>query len=87
MSRSDWPIDVSRQAERDLERLPADVRRRVLDALPGLTSNPPIGDIVKLQGRRDEYRLRVGDWRVLFRRDRTARVVVVTAVRPRGGAY
>jgi mRNA interferase RelE/StbE len=84
---ADWHLEVTRQAERDLERLPPDLRRRILDALPGLTANPPMGDIAKPQGRRGEYRLRVGDWRVIIRRDRAERAVVVTAVRPRGGAY
>ena len=82
-----WRLEVSSQAERQIGRLPPDAQRRVLDALAGLTTHPPTGDIMKLQGRRDEYRLRVGEWRVLFRRDRGERIVVVTAVRARGGAY
>ncbi len=63
------------------------MQRRVLGALAGLITVPPTGDVVKLQDAKDEYRLRVGQWRVIFRRVKDERVVVVTAVRPRGGAY
>jgi mRNA interferase RelE/StbE len=39
----------------------------------------------KLQGREDQYRLRVGDWRVIFRQDGV--ILDVLKVRPRGSAY
>jgi mRNA interferase RelE/StbE len=38
----------------------------------------------KLQG---DYRLRVGDWRVLFTPDKDAKMLYVFAILPRGGAY
>ena len=42
--------------------------------------------IKRLRGlSRPQFRLRVGDWRVLFRRDGT--VIAVTKVAPRGSAY
>jgi mRNA-degrading endonuclease RelE of RelBE toxin-antitoxin system len=40
-----------------------------------------------LKGRRGEWRLRIGDWRAIIRLDQEANVIVVTAVKPRGGAY
>jgi mRNA interferase RelE/StbE len=39
----------------------------------------------KLQGREDQYRLRVGDWRVIFRQHGV--ILDVLKVRPRGSAY
>jgi mRNA interferase RelE/StbE len=45
------------------------------------------GDIRKLHGRSDEYRLRVGDWRVMFRLDDDGRVIVVSRVLNRRDAY
>jgi len=63
------------------------VRRRVLDALEGLREDPPHGDIRKLTGQENKLRLRVGDWRVQFRRDTAAGTVFVLRVLPRGRAY
>jgi hypothetical protein len=45
----------------------ASIRRRVAEALNRLVADPSTGDMIKLQGQ-DEFRLRVGDWRVLLRR-------------------
>lgn len=41
----------------------------------------------KLRGEENLWRLRVGDWRVLFSRDQDRHVIDVLAVRPRGRAY
>ena len=46
----------------------------------------PDGDVVRLQAS-SEFRLRVGGWRVRFEVDRSARLITVLAVRPRGDAY
>jgi mRNA interferase RelE/StbE len=81
-----WRVEVTRRAERDLQRLDQRVRDRVLDALDRLVGDPPAGDVVKLAGK-EEWRLRVGEWRVRFGLDRDDRVVVVLRVLPRGRAY
>lgn len=54
-----------------------------MDAIEGL----PAGDVKRLEGRRNEYRLRVGGWRILFERHDEPRLIRVTDVRPRGDAY
>jgi mRNA interferase RelE/StbE len=62
------------------------IQRRIIDALDRLIGEPPAGDVVKLTGVEDEWRLRVGDWRVRFRRDSSG-VIQVLRVLPRGRAY
>ena len=84
---SPWRLELTPRAERDLERVDERIRRRIVDALERLTTDPPKGDIRKLGGTEDEYRLRVGDWRVRFRRDAASRTVVILMVRQRNGAY
>lgn len=58
-------------------------REQVLAAIRRL---PLAGDIVHLEGT-DGYRLRVREWRILFRRDPALHLVTVSDVRPRGSAY
>jgi mRNA-degrading endonuclease RelE of RelBE toxin-antitoxin system len=60
----------------------ASTRRRVLDF-----ARTGHGDVNKLAGRPNEWRLRVGSWRVTFTYDRAAGELVVLAVEPRGSAY
>lgn len=74
---------VAPAAAKTLHKLPRNKRERILTAVERL----PAGDVRSLKGRPGEWRLRVGDWRALIRLDSTARVIVVTAVKPRGGAY
>ena len=42
-------------------------------------------NVKALQGARGGFRLRVGDWRVLFTADGT--VMAISRIAPRGGAY
>ena len=76
----------SARAGRDLKRLDPPIQRRIIGALDRLTDNPPVGDVVKLANT-DEWRLRVGDWRVRFERDGETGVISVLRVLPRGRAY
>jgi len=73
------------RAGRDFKRLDPPVQRRIIVALDRLTDNPPAGDVVKLTNV-EEWRLRVGDWRVRFERDAETGVVNVLRVLPRGRA-
>ena len=66
-----------------LKRLPRPERERLLNAVASL----PTGDVRPLQGLPGEWRLRVGDWRVRFRRDNDERVVDVVLLAARGSAY
>lgn len=84
MSDGGWVF--SARAARDFKRLDPPVQRRVVNALDRLTGEPAAGDVVKLANV-DEWRLRVGDWRVRFQRNAESGVVYVMRVLPRGRAY
>jgi len=81
-----WTYVITPPARRDLRRLDRPIKKRVVDALDRFVADPHAGDTRKLAGS-DEWRLRVGGWRVRFNFDDEARVIVVTRVLPRGRAY
>lgn len=83
---SDGGWNFTPRARRDLRRLDRPIQRRVIEALDRLVGEPSVGDVVKLTGSDDEYRLRVGDYRIRFTRDATG-TVQVQRVLPRGRAY
>lgn len=83
---SAWRVEFTPRAMRDMRRLDPPVRRRVYDALDRLVSEHPTGDVIRLKGSA-EWRLRVGDWRVLFGRYPEAGVIRILRVLPRGRAY
>lgn len=82
-----WQVVVESRAEKELNRLPRQDRHRVLEALERLRGGLQLGDVKKLSGFENEWRLRVGNWRVRFRPDFTAGVLVILRVLPRGSAY
>lgn len=86
MNNPHWGVEVTPRARRDLRNLDKPVRRRVREALEGLSENPAEAQLVRLQGSPD-LRLRVGDWRVRLRLDHANRMIVVLRVLPRGRAY
>ena len=82
-----WRIVVTSRAERDLKGLSARDQGRIRAGIDSLTEFPTKGDLSKLQGRDNEWRLRVGGWRVRFELDRADRIIVVLRILPRGRAY
>ena len=62
-------------------RLPLEQAIQTLAEVP----RPP--GCLKLVGYTDEWRIRVGDWRIVYRIDDGVLVVLVVTVTPRGGAY
>lgn len=73
-------------AERDLERLDRAIRQRIFQALDRYTQEGH-GDVRKLQGYDDEWRLRVGDYRVRYFRDDVRQLLVVLRIQHRREAY
>jgi mRNA interferase RelE/StbE len=68
---------------KSLRRLGRRDRERVSAAIGAL----PEGDVKLLHGAERLWRLRVGEWRVIFDRRDAERVIDVLAVRPHGRAY
>jgi mRNA interferase RelE/StbE len=63
-----YQIRYARAVVRTLEKMSPDVRRRIRSKIQRL-SNGLAGDVKRLTNVSPEYRLRVGDWRVLFNVD------------------
>ena len=81
-----WTYVLATPAQRDMRRLEQALRQRILRSIRRYT-NEGLGDVVKLMGRQEEWRLRVGEYRVRFRRDTANLTIVVLRVQPRREAY
>ena len=83
-----YVVRLEGRAERELRRLPRHVLRAVDAKLLALSQNPRPPGVLKLHGREGKgWRVRVGEYRILFTVDDSAGVVSVYRVRPRGAAY
>jgi mRNA interferase RelE/StbE len=73
-----YQIILPKSVQKELDRLPDDVAKRILARLAGLEINPRPADVKKLKGR-DAWRIRVGDYRVIYEiHDRVLQIIVIT---------
>ena len=70
-----------------MNRVPADERHAILEALGRLADDPSTVDFHKLAGSLNRWRLRVGRWRVILDGDNRAAVMTVARVLDRRDAY
>ena len=82
-----YEVLVERRAERDLNRLPHDLFDRVIRAVKSLADNPRPAGSRKLTGSENDWRIRVGDYRILYEIDDPSQAVRVMQVRHRREAY
>lgn len=79
---------IRSQAKKKLQSLPRSDRFRIAEKLAQLGRNPDDSslDIKKLEGE-PYFRLRVGNWRIIFERHDMVRIITVEKIKPRGDAY
>ena len=82
-----YQVVVERSAEKDLKRLSGGVRARVAIALRGLAENPRPSGSRKLAGTKQDWRVRVGDYRIIYEIADVIRVVRVHRIRHRREIY
>jgi mRNA interferase RelE/StbE len=81
-----WTVEVQRSAEKELAALTLQARERIASALRAMEDDPFPHGVKKLKAR-DGYRVRVGDYRILFTVNRAARLVRVGAIGHRKDVY
>lgn len=87
MAQEEYKILIERNAEKDLRKLTPEIHDRVIDSILALATNPRPAGAKKLTGSASDWRLRVGDFRVLYEIADTVRIVRVYRVRHRKDVY
>ena len=82
-----YGIEFTRNAVKDLKKLAKSVLRRVDTKIASLADNPRPSGIRKLENEDDLYRVRVGDYRIIYEIDNEKRIVTIARVRERGEVY
>ena len=81
-----YRLEVSQTAHRQIRRLPAQTQERVNKTIARLAENPRLPGVKKLTAR-EGYRVRVGDYRILYQVDDDAKLVIIYRVMARGDVY
>jgi mRNA interferase RelE/StbE len=82
-----YKIDPKGSLEHDLKRIDRQHIPRILDVIESLAENPFPIQSRKMKGSESSYRLRVGDYRVIYQVDTENKVVTIYHVRHRKDAY
>jgi len=82
-----YTVLVMPSAARSLERLPGSVFARLDACIKSLSSNPRPFGVKKLAGKGNTYRVRVGNYRILYEINDSELTVLVTRIGHRGDVY
>ena len=82
-----YRVAVANSAKRDLRHLDANLQRRIAIRLHTLKNTPRPGGVTKLRDRANEWRIRVGDYRIIYEIDDNELLVTVLRIRHRREAY
>ena len=61
-----YSVDFSKVARKQFKKLPSDVQERIQNKINELAIEPRPNGVKKLQGEENSYRIRVGDYRVVY---------------------
>jgi mRNA interferase RelE/StbE len=83
----EYRVEVKEHAVKELAKLQPDIGRKILDSIESLASNPRPRPSIKLRESASSYRLRVGDYRVLYQVDDSDKIVMIFKVGHRREVY
>lgn len=84
---TDYTLTYHKSAVKFIAKLDKTSQKRIVAGLKGLASVPPQGDIKRLQGHADLYRLRIGNFRFIFNIDHQEYAIYIKAIGNRGDIY
>ena len=82
-----YRVVLTSSAEKELQKLSAQLNARIVPHLENLADNPRPPRCKKLKGGDKEWRIRVGDYRVVYTIDDARLLVEVTRIRHRSEVY
>lgn len=82
-----YSLQIKLSAQKELDALDDAVFKRIDRKILGLADNPRLPGCKKLRGYKDQWGVRVGDWRVVYLIDDAAKLVTITRVAHRREVY
>jgi mRNA interferase RelE/StbE len=81
-----YRVVLTRAAQKQLDDLPDDIAARITARLENLAADPRPADVKKLKGR-EGWRIRVGDYRVLYTIQDNVLLILVVRIAHRRDVY
>lgn len=82
-----YHLEYTKKALRGIRKLPPHLAKRLLEEAKKLEVDPRPHGCKKLSGKYDYYRIRVGDWRIIYKIQDDQLIILVIDIGPRGSVY
>lgn len=82
-----YTIVITSFARKQLEKLPKDVQVRIMNAINSLIDVSRPNGCKKLKGRKNAYRIRIGNYRVVYGIEDSILIITVVAIDKRDSVY
>lgn len=85
-----YHVILTRRATRGLGKAPEHIKKRIVEALDALQESfAPVKqfDVKRLKGIEGVFRIRIGDWRIIYEVRRKEVLIIIYQIAPRGNAY
>ena len=82
-----YEVYLEQRAQRDLKKLSTEDFHRVIRTIKALAKDPRRAGCRKISGSKNDWRIRVGDYRVIYEIDKRAKAIRVMLVRHRRDVY
>ncbi len=81
-----YKIEIRGKARKQILKIPPPHFRRIKDRIDELAQNPRLEGAIRLKGE-EGYRVRVGDYRILYEIDAAAQIITIYRVKHRRDVY
>ncbi len=82
-----YNVIIPKPVQRQLDELQKDLKVRIIDRILALAENPRPDGVAKLKGSENEYRIRIGNYRVRYEIEDENLIVLVVDCRHRRDVY
>ena len=82
-----YQVIIPKPVQKQLDTIPNKTRQRILDKIKLLADNPRLEGTVKLKGYSNEYRIRIGDYRVRYEIKDKELIIILLRCKHRRDVY
>lgn len=82
-----YEVELSKKVSKEILALPKDVAKRIMSSAMELSDNPRPQGSTKTKGTENEYRIRVGDYRIIYEVDDSKKLVSLISCKHRKDIY
>lgn len=82
-----YEVEITPAAKRQIKKLTKSIQQLIVERLEELVENPRPPGVLKMEGEENLYRVRVGDYRIIYQVQDRMLLIVVVKVGHRGNVY